>query len=161
MSAFLVSKKHIDYIVSAAHFWSKGNVGRYLPRDGGVRACDSIGRGKDPIPFEDFGNTDVGRLLWRENLISVAHRYARTDGDTRGSTIEIDAYKHAWVTDPSVTDGKGPDAVKVIKSIQCLEYQSCEHDGWESSAAHTFCQNLLSEAIRHLPGYDAAPWGIS
>lgn len=141
MSAFLVSKKHIDFLVSAAYLWGRTNLSRYLP-------CGA--------EFKDVTCDDVGRLLWRENVRSVAHRYGPGQFDLvpGASDRAIDTYRHAF-------DLQAPhQAVKVIKAIQCLEYQSCEHDGWEQSAAHVFCRNLLSEAIRNLPGYDAAPWGI-
>lgn len=142
MSAFLVSKKHIDFLVSAAYLWGRTNLRQYLPRE---------------LAEKDLTASDVGRLLWRENLLSVAHRYDGVAGfeETPGAIEKsIATYRHA-------IDLNAPSqALKVIKAIQCLEYQSCEHDGWEPSAAHHFCRALLSEAIRNLPGYDAAPWGI-
>lgn len=134
MNAFLVSKKHIDFLVSAAYLWGRTDLRRYLPRE---------------YANKDVDASDVGRLLWTENLASVAHRYG-----PQLDAPHTENYRHQ-------IDLSAPNrAVEVIKSIQCLEYQSCEHDGWESSAAHCFLQNLKSEAIRNLPGYDKAPWGL-
>ena len=50
-------------------------------------------------------------------------------------------------------------AVQVIKACNCLDYQSCEHDGWEASEAKSFLDSLISAACHRLPGYDAAEWG--
>ncbi len=44
-------------------------------------------------------------------------------------------------------------------SIRCLDYQSCEHPGWEASESHSFLESLKSAAVSALPGMDAAKWG--
>jgi len=49
--------------------------------------------------------------------------------------------------------------VQVLKSIDCLDYQSCEHPGWAASEAKAFIDRLQSAAIHALPGYEAAIWG--
>lgn len=54
-----------------------------------------------------------------------------------------------------------PDALVVLKAIDCLEYQSCEHPGWLDSEARVFYQALRRAAITELPGYsDAEGWPI-
>jgi len=52
-------------------------------------------------------------------------------------------------------------AVELIKALHCYEYQSCEHPGWRTSQAHSFCRALERRLIGELPGYDDAPWAIS
>ena len=54
--------------------------------------------------------------------------------------------------------GRLPTPVQAIKLVHCYEYQSCEHDGWETSEAHRFTTALLSSLEHSLPGYDDAPW---
>jgi len=40
-----------------------------------------------------------------------------------------------------------------------VKYQSCEHDGWESSKAKAIVDALRSSAWHALPGYEDAAWG--
>ena len=51
-------------------------------------------------------------------------------------------------------------AVHLLKLAQCYEYQACEHDGWATSRAKKWIDNLVAGLIYKLPGYDAAPWAI-
>jgi hypothetical protein len=50
--------------------------------------------------------------------------------------------------------------VELLKAVDCLEYQSCEHEGWNKSEAKKECERLRAIATRNLPGYNEAPWGI-
>jgi hypothetical protein len=128
MSAWIVSKKHIDLLVAAA-----GGVGM---------AVDN--------PHE------VGQMLWHENHVSVNYRY--------GESRLTPPYK--FEAEPN----KAIDPVAVIKQIHCLDYQSCEHEGWRTSAACQFLTDLTSkleaklrlpaDKIHALPAYNDAPWGI-
>ena len=118
MSAWIVSQKHIDFIITAA-----------------------VGYGMLPIEKADT----MGATLWKENFKSVNYRY----GEKKSSP----SYKFAPY--PKAIDG-----AVLLKNIACLEYQSCEHKGWKGSEALKFLDDLKDAAIAHLPGYDAAPWGI-
>jgi hypothetical protein len=52
--------------------------------------------------------------------------------------------------------------VQIIKAVRCLEYQSCEHPGWEESAACRLLRAIIGDdATRNLPGYDEAEWQIT
>ena len=88
----------------------------------------------------------MAQALLDENYKSVNHRYNETDKP----------HSIVWTTAKSKT----LTAVECIKACHCLNYQSCEHDGWESSLAKAFLDSVESAAIRAMPGYDAAPWGI-
>jgi hypothetical protein len=145
MSAWIVSKTHIDALVRA-----------------GIRAhiidpTDSMGT--DGFGYTGKkGPTDWGRLLWLENLRSVQHRYPRENSTELPGPCPTpfpDAYDFAGNYHMPILP-----AVNVLKAIACYEYQSCEHPGWEDSEAHRFCQALKNAAITWLPGYDSAPWGI-
>ena len=85
-------------------------------------------------------------MLLKENYRSVNHRY------DEGPTAEIQ--------DPYVFSRLlvRIDPVAVLRAISVLEYQSCEHPGWEGSEAQAFCRALQGRAISHLPGYDEADW---
>ncbi|MCP4599822.1 MAG: hypothetical protein GY847_04655 [Proteobacteria bacterium] len=51
-------------------------------------------------------------------------------------------------------------ATTIIKLCDCYKYQSCEHDGWENSRANKIVTEIRETAIRSLPGYREAPWGL-
>ena len=117
MSAWIVSKAHIDALVTAAFEYG--------------------------LPPGDASAT--GYMLWRENHKSVNTRY-----NQRTRTPAYIFQRRAVPLTP----------VEVIKSIHCLDYQSCEHKGWKKSEARKFLQTLESYTVGRLPGYNAAPWGI-
>jgi hypothetical protein len=113
----------------------------------------------------------VGAMLWAENVASVNWRYDDAD--------PVPDYEFSGIEAPL-------DDVVVVKQIACYRYQSCEHDGWESSEAYRYCHNLAARiAARHPeplpardewgdpvdrtdpvswakfhPRYESAPWGI-
>lgn len=151
MSAWIVSENHITALVCAGlRFSHPGDDLRYR-----VPAGDSF-----VVERLSHANaTEVGQMLWLENRASVNHRY---EEDT-----EIPAYEYP--VKPMVPGMyailTGPEPhpytpVEILKLLSCYEYQSCEHDGWETSAAKAYCDALRNAAIDALPGYDAAPWGI-
>lgn len=79
---------------------------------------------------------DWGQTLWRENVVSVAYRYslATRDPDELSSyNRDVAAYEY----EPCAVTAQQIDA-----DIDCLDYQSCEHDGWEASAACALLRNL-------------------
>jgi hypothetical protein len=96
----------------------------------------------------DHTNADeVGQMLWNENRASVEHRYPGSE-ELPGRIGETwTGYVHRW-------NGKEVEAADVFKAADCLEYQSCEHPGWESSSAYGFLQALRRQTWRGLPGYD-------
>lgn len=93
----------------------------------------------------NLSENELGRLLVATNYESVCARY-RED-------VAAPGYRF----NPTM----GPvSAVMVLKAIACYEYQSCEHDGWETSRAKEYCDALRMVAIGSLPGYDDAPWEV-
>ena len=52
------------------------------------------------------------------------------------------------------------DPVQVLKAIDCLEYQSCDHPGWKDSEARKFLEALRAKATSQLPGYHEAQWVV-
>jgi len=88
---------------------------------------------------------EIVEILYAENVKSVNYRY-KGDDPTTGCVYDP--------TSPILTP------VEVIKLTQSLEYQSCEHPGWETSDAKEILRTIKSEAIRRLPGYELAEWSI-
>ena len=125
MSAWLVSERHINVLVKARRL--------------GDERFDRL--------QEDMTDDDLGRMLWRENMLSLQARY----GD-KVKQKQLKAYRY---TDP----GEFTHAA-IFKAIACYEYQTCEHDGWQSSEAKRYCRDLQDVVISALPGYEEAQWGI-
>lgn len=144
MSAWIVSKRHIDYMLSA---------GLALDPHGPLRWFVPVGatvpEGGARVEWRELTRETAGRvgvMLWAENFKSVGHRYGESDTETE--LYEFARYRGEV------------EPVQVLKAIECFEYQSCEHDEWERSEAHAFCEALRHAAINRLPGYEAAAWGI-
>ena len=128
MSAFIVSKHHIDAIISAALAYGVEGLTKRTAMD-------------------------RGRELWEANIASVGVRYP---GDPEALVIAgriADVYVPRQVPVPSI--------VEAAKLIDCLEYQSCEHDGWATSDAAAFLGKVREALLRNLEGYDAAAWGVA
>ena len=144
MSCFIVSRAHIDALVTAAIFGVAEN-----------RLLDGFHRPYFKNRPLEAGHVHIlGQWLWCENVASYRARYPN-------DPTEFAEYMYTFPTSKgSLNPPSLRPAIEVIKLIHCYEYQSCEHDGWESSDARKFCTSLLSAVISSLPGYDAAPWGI-
>jgi hypothetical protein len=148
MSAYIVSKNHILYLVTAAlsrkiclhgcHWWPvPGESYKTL------RACD--------YPLAE----EMANLLWRENLASVSCRYPNESSATLPGARE----KRFIITRRDLATVFEFDPVQVFKACDCYEYQSCEHAGWHASEARAFIEGLRQCAWQALPGYDDAEWG--
>jgi hypothetical protein len=148
MSAFVVSKRHIDAIVR----WA-------VQRD--MVYGYEHGQGKwRHLTFEDADW--LGRMLWAENVTSVEYRYPDTaEGGEYPGPIgflpdEIVGYKldtRTWVNAPV-------SAVQVLKLCHSLDYQSCEHDGWKTSYAKEWLDAIREAAETYVPGYAEAEWSL-
>jgi hypothetical protein len=171
MSAFVVSKQHIDRMVEAG-----------------------LGSGHyDYLSWYHNGEThklrlenasDVGSMLWAENVESVGFRYSppgreqiygegfespddfQLPGKYKSETVapgvaavEVPEWSDPY-TFPLMRSGRRLTPVEVLKAISCYEYQSCEHPEWEESEAKAFCEALRDLMIGRLPGYDEAAWEV-
>lgn len=136
MSAWVVEKVHIDALVTAA-------IDRAGP---GHRFSYYHNRDRHYVTIDNAD--EVGQMLWDENFASVNHLYIRDDPAPR------ETYRFRRTAEIP--------AIALQKGIICYEYQSCEHDGWDTSAAKAFCEELRQMLITRDPGYDkAAGWGFS
>jgi hypothetical protein len=144
MSAFIVDHDHIDALISFMHHFRHELISQTTLQRLGVEF--------DP---NELHETIIGRILLAENEKSVLHRYP---GDTLdnapGKIGERSTNYNFREFYPALTP------VQAIKACHCLEYQSCEHDGWQQSPAFRILQAIERAAIRMLPGYEEAPWGI-
>lgn len=143
MSAWLVSKGHIDALVWAFLEYSPG-------------AIDTS---------EIQGRDDLGQLLMSECWQSVEARYGKHAPD--------DPLPGCWehYSEPYqyTPPAKLPNIYESHKNIACYIYQSCEHRTWGGSLARRLvCDlrqeisrllGLSEEGIASLPQWQQAPWG--
>jgi len=148
MSAWVVSKTHIDLLITA---------GLDLPSRNcqGHKLSWYMGEHTGEL---DHVNADlIGGKLWAENYASVNERYPEAEAE--GSLPGPIDFEGSDTLTYTFTRIRGViDPVVVIKAIKCYRYQSCEHDGWEKSEAKVIVDSLMEECISLLPGYDTAPW---
>jgi len=151
LSAFVVGKPHLDYILSFGLLDAAHNPLSWL-------APLKAGCGREAAP--DF-NSDfqlrrrqltrdtadaVGHMLLEENIRGVNDRYSM-EGEPEGM----------YAFEPT---SRKLDPVQLLKALQCYEYQACESRGWDDSEARVFCDALRRRAIGRLPGYEQAAWEV-
>lgn len=159
MSAFVVDKKHIDLMVSAIVNGTRDGV----------------------IPARPYDPNRIGQMFVSENVESVSYRYPRDNvskGELPGpggpNAYYLAPYTYA---DPVYR----PTSAELYMAIRCLDYQSCEHPGWQNSEAYQHCRDLQREIESKVPAakryreaverrdyngqrwgaMDAAPWEFS
>jgi hypothetical protein len=87
----------------------------------------------------------IGRALWKENARSVAYRYKEA------SDTQWEGYKHtALAVDMT--------PIQAYKLVDCLEYQSCEHPGWETSEANKLCRRIKDTLIASTAEWQSGQW---
>jgi|GEM_PF-453587 len=183
MSAYIVERAHIDFLIDAAMMAQPRQSGSpvrwyhpaiddeemstILDEQGFEAYCVAAQERTHELRYHDCTEQAdrVGRMLWWENLRSVAYRYPDDcdigDEDAAGwpgpagfTVYECETYTHR-----SRLFHLNP--VHVLSAIKGYEYQSCEHPDWKTSEARAFCEELRETMIRLLPGYDEAPWEIT
>lgn len=98
-------------------------------------------------------------------LVGLANLLAQANADSMNARYPNDPTEaYVFKDEAAVHDSARLELIKPIvmmKAVKCLEYQSCEHEGWAGSDAALACRWLLDEGIRSLPGYDNADgWSI-
>jgi hypothetical protein len=135
MSAFVVSNNHINEIVryiDTPNFSSLSYIKRML-------SYPETLEGEKLFQY-------IGYELMNENCKSVNSRY---------KTNEFIPF----VFKRKVGDKK-LSPVEILKLINCLDYQSCEHDTWKESNAYLILSVIKNFAISRLQGYENAEWTI-
>lgn len=154
MSAWIVSKEHIDALVSAALVVAQEDRSSF-------RWYDADGNHSHELTYTDTVRANqVGRMLWAENLASINARYTDTIEHPENCPGPNDFNGIETVADYTFKRTPRIPPVAILKAINCYEYQTCEHEGWPTSQAKAFCDSLTASVINSLPGYDESPWGI-
>lgn len=141
MSAFVLSKKHIDAMLTFAVNYNRGE-GMHL-----------YGLEDKPVHLRlDQQNelNRVGQELVNQNVRSVNYRYRASEHIDQS---EPDIYTFAMYRKPL-------SPVEILKACQCYDYQACETDDYQETKAAKLVETIRHYAINSLPGYDKAQWGI-
>ena len=156
MSAYMVSKSHIDALVDLTIY---GPLERHRGQQCWVGVYADLGDGRGQRKITDGDEDAFGDVLIRENLSSIHYRYpetAATDPEnTPGPTDQywLAEYRHA-------RPGRQLMAIQGIKAIKCFQYQACEHPEWHDSKAKEILNSMIHSLVAYLEGYDAAAWEI-
>lgn len=130
MSAYLVDRKTIDQIVSAAI-----QLEVQVLIDGDFE--------KASISNAD----DLGAFLWNENLNSVKYRYPNdTSGNRPGPIGLYDA--HIW--NYAFDEVLFVQPLEIAAALDTYEYQSCEHPGWFQSESYENCGRIWRDLAKQL-----------
>ena len=154
MSAFVVSKKQIDLILTFAIM-----KGFYF---------DRMMNPSNMYKVTEENASDIGQMLWDENHRSVNYRY-KEDESTPSYTFKktyIYSYsKEVWNEQTKTMERRtlesNINALSMINFLKCLDYQSCEHPEYKGSIAEHNINSWVSSACSHLPGYSDLPWAVS
>lgn len=149
MSAYIVSKGHIRFLVEAAGRLSRDPVSWHGPL--GRR---SLSRFIKNPGHQELTPNQLGRLLWEENFRSVRYRYSDSS-ELPGPVPNPDPaeYEHVRTLLPI-------DPVQVFATLSCYEYQSCENEDWPESEAKIICDAIKDAAIRALPDINGTVSGV-
>jgi hypothetical protein len=143
MSAYIESKAHFDAIIATA-----------IDLGGYNREAGWYVEGKGWTYITRKTADAVGQILLDENIKSVQYRYHDEPVDTLPGPVNL---VRTYVYEP----GRILTIPELFLALDGLEYQSCEHPGWEASEAKAIVNGIRSHAWHNLPGYEAADtWSV-
>ena len=134
MSSFLVSNKHINYIVSYA------------------LAMDFVSTQEEA--------QKLGEKFLRANLKSIKARYSDCNVKLKELNYKFEKFRVTEI-----------GCLAVRKLMACLDYQSCDYEGWDKSSANAFLKKLSKDLEKgferiyivpydKVPEYEKALWSI-
>jgi hypothetical protein len=148
MSAYVCHDDTFDYLASATELWGRGVFGVSaapgMPDVPALMEAGVLGGERQKLTSGDA--EAIAQILRAENIRSVCARYGddgAADAPYRFRRVPLRAL----------------DPAAVLKSCDCLEYQSCETDDYHDTLAWRVLNAIRRLAIGHLPGYEKAPWG--
>jgi hypothetical protein len=178
MSANMVDKDHIDFLVQSAIVGATDSRGWAGPEDGfsyyfhrrhaRVRidpladSPRSPRRGVEIVP-----PWIMGERLAQCNLDSIHARYPDTVGAPERTPGPIERYWEQPYTFEPINTGSTvyslaaglteavqavADTATVATALAHYEYQACEHEGWRESEGFYFCEAMRCRLLAKLPG---------
>jgi hypothetical protein len=155
MSAFIVDPAHVDVVLSTA---INGPSDAHLSCGLSWHApyVDELLEGSASGPLTPERADEAGQALLAECVASVSYLYDEPLGSLPGPVPNPDPQQYEWTN-----FGRILTAIECCSALDCYEYQSCEHPGWEDSGARVFCERLRRSLVGCMEGYEAAAWGWS
>jgi hypothetical protein len=187
MSAFMVDKDHIDFLVQAAIAGATDSRGWEGPH-GGFSFWNPVTEVRVSIDphaqtvrcegafREVISPSELGQRLLDTNLKSIHARYPDTVEDPEHTPGPRERYwETPYVFEPidtgrtvySIGAGLRPavlpvaETVAVAAQVKHYEYQSCEHKDWHGSEAQAFCEGMREHLLDSLPGRESVSWGYT
>ena len=162
MSAFMVSKYHIDLLVKAGlHYGSRYDTAAGVSwwrtdEAGNWIGWNEVRRYERPgDDYKQYVTPDqLGQMLVDANVRSLQYRYPNDGPGEHPGPIDAYYLQPYEYEAPAKTLTPG----EVFKAIDCLNYQSCEHPDWYRSEAYRFLAALRDGACTRTEGYEEAPW---
>ena len=151
MSAYLMDQGVVDGLVKTAVSYG-GAVGFAYPF------------GRAQRQFLNAANANrLVTLMLCENYQSVSYRYRGEPLEDLPGPYDSKFFAQALDGTYQMVDllRRDLDPIDVIAGVDCYDYQSCEHDGWDDSEAKAFCETLRVEAVRRLLAEEPLPAHIS
>ena len=182
MSAYVVTKTHIDHLVQAAltgcldteGCWSDYDALGWV-HDGQYRRLYGPGDDRgDGTASDALTPSQFGQLLVNENVRSVEGRCPDTSierGDLPGPIVPY--YQLPYVFEVQVSTavlsgrlvrvGLAPvlSYAQLVNALSGYCYQSCESYDWPETEAYSIVSSLKDKLLSHLPGVEAADgWAL-
>ena len=158
MSAFVCGSDHFKALAIFAAS-RHGHLGRRVdPRyvEGLVISPEHAPCGAENLPPRELAAI-YANVLYAENVRSVGARYPEDTFESMPGPIDKPEQIHITARDETLAIYR-LKPVEILKMCDCLEYQSCETDDWETTVACRLWNAIRRAAIRALSGYEDAPW---
>ena len=164
MSAFMLSKNHLNALVTAFIYLGDSYVSAPFQKEGevGYSSCTMRVWGDSRNMFVSANGTpsEMLYILAKANYDSVIARYGEKCG-------EKEPLREEWIFElyiPFYTVTCGSFTIEqlgqIAKAVECFEYQACEVENFDTTAAARFCRAIKSAVFEQLPGYSTAAWAI-
>lgn len=150
MSAFIVSKVHIDLLVDVAVHGPREGSWRYGPMRWWIRRPQGGIVPKTRSADHDQADS-IGLMLADQNVLSVRYLYNDSLLTVADAFSGFEGYR--WEQPPYRLT-----ALEALGAVNCYEYQACETPDYYITEAALFCEALRRKLICNLPGYDELPW---
>ena len=152
MSAYICDPRTIDYLVTWAT--QRRDLSVYLGEDYPETRYDARARSGARLNLRNLTPNELGQILLDENVRSVSARYPHDARQNLPGPVN-----NAYAFDYKFQPVRHQLAAWVVKSCDCVKYQSCETDDYEDTLAYKVLQAIRESAIHHLTV--DAPWGVT
>jgi hypothetical protein len=96
----------------------------------------------------------IGLALQTENALSLEARYPTDWHQMLPEGLDLTRFDYQ----PDHWFSTCATPADIFNLVGCYEYQACEHDAWDKSYAHAFCEWLFATAARKVPEGKLRTW---